>query len=200
MRSTVFCLLALLLALPTLGCGGSGPRYPYGDEPDPKERGFIIGVADRLQISVRNNSDLSASVTVRPDGAITLPLIGDLRAEGKTPGRLTKELRTRLKQFVRDPTAIATVEVTEINSYRFTVSGEVVSPGIYSSKRYVSVVDAVNLAGGLTRFAQRGSIKVVRCCDENGEKKKIPIDYDQILSGDTEMNIYVLAGDQILVR
>jgi polysaccharide export outer membrane protein len=192
-------IISLALVVVTWACGSGGPRYPYADEPNPKERGFIIGVADRLRINVRNNNDLSSEVTVRPDGAITMPLIGDVRAEGKTPARLTKEIRDRLSQYIKDPTAVPTVEVIEINSYRFTVSGEVVSPGIYNSQRYVTVVEALNMGGGLSRFAKRDGIKVIRCCDAAGEKKKIPIDYDAILRGDTEMNIYILAGDEVLV-
>ncbi len=199
MRARTKLLLAFLFVAGAGACGPGGPRYPYADEPNPKERGFVIGVADRLSIKVRNNEDLSATVTVRPDGAITMPLIGDIRAEGKTPSRLTKEIRDRLSQFIKDPTAVPTVEVVEINSYRFTVSGEVVSPGVYPSQRYVTVTEALNMAGGLSRFAKRDGVKIIRCCDAAGAKKKIPIDYDAILRGDSEMNIYILAGDEVLV-
>lgn len=194
-RLAVVTLLAL-----ASGCGGGMPDFDYRSLKNPTKGEYVIGPADRLRITVWKNPDLSTEVTVRPDGTITMPLLGDLDASDKTPTRLRKEIGQQLQQYVKDPSAVVTVEVVEVNSYRFTVSGEVNQNGVFSAKRYVTVVEAINMAGGFTRFAERGNIKVVRCCKQNGDKIRIPINYSAILKdGNTEMNIYLLAGDEVYV-
>lgn len=194
------CLaLAALLGL-TTGCGGASTHYDYSSLRDPTNSEYVVGAADRLRVTVWKNQDLSTEVTVRPDGTITLPLLGDLEAAGRTPTELRAEIGEELEEYVKDPSAEVTVEVVEVNSYRFTVSGEVNQNGVFEAKRYVTVLEAINMAGGFTRFAKRGSIRVVRCCDEAGDKFRIPINYNDIVkNGDTSMNVYVLAGDEIYV-
>lgn len=199
MKLPSLALTVLLCASALPACGSSTPNYPYSDLRDPRKEEIKVGVEDRLSIRVRNNDDLSTDVNVRPDGKITLPLIGDVRAQGKTPKQLTKEISDRLSQYVRDPQAVVTVAVTEYKSYRFTVSGEVVSPGIFGSQRFVSVLEAIQMAGGPTRFAKKDKIRIIRCCDEAGDKIKVPISYEALLKGNTEMNVYILPGDLILV-
>jgi polysaccharide export outer membrane protein len=189
-------LVALLLFA---ACGGGRVNYAYDQLVDPRKQEYVIGVADTLRITVWKNSDLSTTVTVRPDGTITLPLLGDLKAERKTPSQLRKEIGGRLARYIRDDGAVVTVEVTAVNSYRFTVTGEVKQGGAFTAKEYVTVVDAIVMAGGFTRFAKKDGILVVRCCDASGKDVRIPIDYDEILSGRTEMNIWLVSGDKVLV-
>ncbi len=197
-RYIAISLSGLLLALAG-GCGGSIPPYAYDKEPNPTKREIVIGIADRIRVEVRNNQDLTSEGTVRPDGAITLKLIGTIRADGKTPTQLKTEIAERYAQFIKDPRAVVTISVVEYNSYRFTVSGEVVTPGIFPSKRFVRVLEAIQLAGGPTRFAKREKVQILRCCTPKGEPKKIPIDYNELLTGNAKMNIYIMPDDQVLV-
>jgi polysaccharide export outer membrane protein len=156
----------------------------------------VVGVADTLAVSVWRDQELSTEATVRPDGTITLPLIGEVRAVGKTPDQLTKEIRERVGRFVKD--AIVTVAVTEVNSYRFTVAGNVGHPGIFTSRYYVTVSQALALAGGPNRYAE-DEIVIVRK-DPSGKIRRIPVDYDDVLEGDApEQDLVILAGDNIYV-
>lgn len=190
------CVTAVLLLA---SCGGGTINYDYSNEPDPRNNEFVIGEADRLHVTVWKNPDLSGDHTVRPDGTITLPLIGDLKAAKQTPTALRAEITKKLSQFIRDEAAVVTVEVTEVNSYRFSVSGEVTSRGVFTSKHYVTVVEAISLAGGFTRFAKKNEISISRCCDASGNRRRIPIDYDAITGGQSEMNIVLVAGDEVHV-
>lgn len=191
-------LVVGLLGLAT-ACGSSIPNYDYSTEPDPRNTEFVIGPSDRLQITVWQNNDLSGNLVVRPDGTITMPLIGDMVAVGKRPSELKKEISKQLKAFIREETATVTVAVTEVNSYRFSVSGEVANASVFSQTSYVTVVEALALAGGFTRFASRDKITIIRR-DSDGNVRKIPINYDAIAKGGhQEMNIVILAGDQIVV-
>jgi len=172
------------------------PDYDYSQEPDPRSTEFVIGVADQLQITVWENDRLSSNVRVRPDGTITIPLVGNLRALGRTPTELQKEIQKRLSAYVKE-TAIVTVSVTAVNSYRFTVQGEAQMPGMLSSDRYVTFMEAIALAGGFTRFARTGEIYILRQT-KDGTLRKIPISYDAIVKhGREDMNIVILAGDRI---
>lgn len=196
----IHCLAVVVLFALAFGCGGGTPDFDYGSLKDPSKSEYIIGAADRLRITVWKNPEVSTEVTVRPDGTITMPLLGDLEAADKTPTQLREEIGDQLQQYVKDPSAVVTVEVVEVNSYRFTVSGEVNENGVFNAKRYVTVVEAINMAGGFTRFAERGDIKVIRCCKQNGNKIRIPVNYNAILKdGNTAMNIYLLAGDEVYV-
>lgn len=191
-------LAAIALLLTAIGCGAT-IDYDYSQEPDPRKREFVIGPADGLRVTVWKNGDLSAEHRVRPDGTITMPLLGDIEAAGRTPSALRTEIAKRLAQYIKDEGAVVTVEVTDVNSYRFTVSGEVNQRGVFGAKHYVSVVDAIMLAGGFTRFAKTDEIVVVRCCDTAGNRRRIPIDYNEIAKGRTDMNITLLAGDEVFV-
>jgi polysaccharide export outer membrane protein len=196
----VFLAASLIAsAVVALGCGASMPKYDYASEPDPRGREFVLGVSDRIEITVWKNPELSASVIIRPDGEITLPLIGDIRAAGRTPTQLRKLIASRLATYVKDLSAVVTVSVTEVNSYHFTVGGEVVRSGSFASAHYVTLVEAIALAGGFTRFAERDKIVIIR---RNGSHKarKIPIVYSAIAKGDNEhMNLVLLAGDTVHV-
>jgi len=195
----LFSLVALVAALAS-SCGPRAPEYDYSKEPNPRRSEFVIGVADALQINVWKNEHLSAAATVRPDGTITMPLIGDVQAAGKTPSQLKQEIQKRVAEFIKlDSSTTITVAVTAINSYRFTVSGEVGQPGIHTSTAYVTVAEAIALAGGFTRFAKRDDIVLMRR-NQAGAIRRIPIAYSLIANGQyPEMNLTVLAGDSIFV-
>ena len=193
-------LFALLLAALACSCGARAPDYDYSKEPNPRRSEFVIGVSDELEITVWKNEHLSTKAVVRPDGTITMPLIGDIQAAGKTPSQLKQEIQKRVAEFIKlDSSTTITVALNGINSYRFTVSGEVAQPGIHTSKVFVSVAEAIALAGGFTRFAKRDDIVLMRR-DQAGAIRRIPIAYSLIANGSyPEMNLTVLAGDSIFV-
>src|SRR3954462_11677011 len=142
-------LLAALLAL-----SACGPEpFDYSREPDPRKKEFVLGANDALKITVWKNPELSGDARVRPDGTITMPLIGDVQAAGRTPSQLKDEISRKLSAYVKDDTAAVSIAVTEVNSYRFTVSGNVEHAGVFNAKYYVTAGEAVALAGGLNKFA-----------------------------------------------
>jgi polysaccharide export outer membrane protein len=189
-------ILAASLAATLLGCGI--PTYDYRKEPDPRQHEYVLGVLDVVKVTVWKNAELSAEVAVRPDGAITLPLIGDVRADGATPSQLQKEIATRLAAFVRDEAATVTVSVTGINSYRFTVAGNVEHPGLLTAKSYLTVSEALALAGGPNKFASR-LVYLVRS-DGKGKTRRIPLDSEALSSGARpDENLVILPGDTLYV-
>ncbi len=198
MRTASFALAFLVAssAISTLGgCRSSGPPYDYAKEPDPRGQEFEIGPLDQLQVIVWKNREMSADVTVRPDGFVTLPLIGDVKAAGRTPSQLQKDISKRLSTYMREEELAVSVGVSAVNSYHFTVMGKVEHAGYYTSRTYVTAVEAVAIAGGPTRFAG-DEITIIR----GNPPRKIPIDLRRATSSDhANENIVVLRGDVIVV-
>ena len=187
-------LAAALLGVLAAGCR-STPFYDYKSEPDPRASEFKIGPLDQISVIVWKNKDLSADVVVRPDGIVTLPLIGDLRAAGRTPSDIKTEVTHRLTDFVRNEEIVVSVVVAQVNSYYFTVSGNVEHSGLYTAKTYVSAVEAIAMAGGPNRFAG-DSIYIVR----GQPARRIPIDLSSATSGEhPEQNLIVVRGDVIVI-
>jgi polysaccharide export outer membrane protein len=196
---SVLVVVALLLAA---ACGGSIPTYDYSKEPDPRNKELVLGVGDQVAINVWENPNLSTEATIRPDGTITMPLVGDVKAAGETPSSLKARIKTQVQNFVRLQGAGTeiTVAVKSWKSYRFTIQGEVVRSGVFTSDQYVTVADALALAGGLTRFAKRNEIALTRRDPKSGDLRHIPLDYESLASGKRpDMNIFVLPGDSIYV-
>jgi polysaccharide export outer membrane protein len=182
------------------GCGSSIPHYDYAKEPDPRSKELTLGVGDSVAINVWENPNLSTEATIRPDGTITMPLIGDLKAAGETPSSLKARIKAQLQNFVKLQGDLVTVAVKAWKSYRFTIQGEVARTGVFGSDQYVTVADALALAGGLSRFAKRSGIILTRRDAKTGQLRQIPLDYDALASGKRpDMNIYVLPGDTIWV-
>ncbi|MGD0842202.1 MAG: polysaccharide biosynthesis/export family protein [Candidatus Acidiferrales bacterium] len=157
---------------------------------------YVIGPDDVLDISVWKEPDLSRSLPVRPDGKISLPLVSDVQAAGKTPSELAATLTTLLKAYVNDPQV--TVIVTQINSRRVYVVGEVARPGAFPLLPDMTVLQALASAGGFTPFANTKKIHIVRTV--NGHETQFPFDYHEVLKGSKPAeNIQLLAGDEIVV-
>jgi polysaccharide export outer membrane protein len=157
----------------------------------------VIGVSDLVRVSVWKDPGLSTDAVVRPDGTITLPLVGELRAAGRTAAELQKDAETRFKTVVNE--AVVTVSVVEINSYRFTVAGNVQNPGLFTSRYYVTVSEALALAGGPNRYADTDDVVIVRSAP-NGTVDRIRVNYDGILTGtNPEHDIAILPGDAVRV-
>lgn len=189
----------LLAPLGTAGCAARGARNyaHYDKEYDPRRQPYVIGVGDTLTIAVWQERDLSVDVHVRPDGTITMPLVGELRAAGRTTGQLRDDIKQRLGQYLK--TAIVTVAVNGVNSYRFTVAGNVAQTGIFNSNYYVTVSEAIAMAGGPNEYADADHVVIIRS-DPSGRLRRIPIDYEAILEGERpDQNIVILAGDTVFV-
>jgi len=191
---TVVGLCLMLWSHPALAGEDRGKAQPEKGEPL-QSGDFRIGPDDLLHIAVWKNENLSRDVPVRPDGMISLPLVNDVRAQGLTPMELRDILTRRLSDFIPNPEV--SVIVQEIHSPKASVLGEVVHPGRYDLKGRTTVLDALALAGGLTEFASRSRIVVLR---ESGTRvTRLRFNYDKALM-DGETNFEVRPGDIILVR
>jgi polysaccharide export outer membrane protein len=180
------------------GCLQQDVQY-QGMSVPPKE--FLIGPEDVLIVTVWRNQELSKEVIVRPDGKISLPLIGDITAAGVTAQDLSKQVAERLAEYMSTPTV--SVQVKEINSYHIYVVGEVAKPGKIVLKSFTSVVQGISYAGGFTTFASRNNVHVLRMVKNGqGETKQvmIPVPYQDIVQGkNLEANFILKAGDVIVV-
>jgi polysaccharide export outer membrane protein len=162
---------------------------------------FLIGPEDVLIVTVWRNQELSKEVIVRPDGKISLPLLGDITAAGLTAQALSKQVADALVEFMSAPTV--SVQVKEINSYHIFAVGEVGKPGKIVLKSFTSVIQGISYAGGFTLFASRNNVHVLRNVKNGqGETKQvmIPVPYQDIVQGkNLEANIILKAGDVIVV-
>jgi polysaccharide export outer membrane protein len=191
---------ALVLVSLLVACGSSLPNYDYSKEPDPRNRELVLGVGDVVGINVWDQKDLNTESTIRPDGTITMPLVGDIKAVGETPTALKEKIKTQLANFLKMGAGNeVTVAVRSWRSYRFTINGEVTHAGVFTGDQYVTVAEALAMAGGVSRFAKRDEIRLLRH-DAKGSTHEIPLDYDALASGKrNDMNIFVMPGDMIYV-
>lgn len=166
-------------------------------ETAPPQQGYELRPGDIVAVSVWQEPGLEQLVLVRPDGGVSFPLAGDLRAEGLTLEELGAVLKQRLSKFIPDP--VVTVTLQEIPGNRIYVIGKVNKPGDFPIiARDVTVMQALSMAGGLTPFADEKKIKVLRM--ENGQQRSIPFDYRKIRRGEElGQNIALQAGDVIVV-
>jgi polysaccharide export outer membrane protein len=163
----------------------------------PETSDYIIGVEDVLGVSVWQEEELSLSVNVRPDGKVTFPLVGDVVAAGRTPSILAEELTESLKRYIKDP--VVTVIVEEINHFKVFVLGEVNTQGVLQLRGRTRLLEALALAGGLTEFADKSNIVLVRY--ETGKERRRKIDYRKVVNGGRpELNVYLKPGDTIIVN
>src|SRR5271156_2033996 len=178
---------------PPAAAGETGSAAPKAATVDP---GYVIGGQDVLDISVWKEAELTRSVPVRPDGKISLPLLNDVQAAGLTPTQLAAQITESLKKFVTNPQV--TVIITQINSQRIYILGEVNRPGAFPLIPGMSVLQALSSAGGFTQFAKVKSIFVRRL--ENGKEAKYPFNYREVISGKKpEQDVLLKAGDTIVV-
>jgi polysaccharide export outer membrane protein len=156
---------------------------------------YVIGPDDVLHIAVWKEGDLTATLPVRPDGKISLPLLNDVQAAGMTPMQLAGSLTEKLKKYLADPRV--TVVVTQINSKRIYMVGEVARTGPMPMLPNMTVLQALATAG-LTQFANTKKIYLMR--NENGKQVKMPVNYHKLVKGqDTDRNYALRPGDTIVV-
>jgi polysaccharide export outer membrane protein len=158
---------------------------------------YAIGIDDVLAINVWKEQELTRSVPVRPDGKISLPLVGELQAAGRTPVQLEQEIASRLHNFITDPEV--TVIVQQSNSQKINVLGQVTKPGAYAYTVAPTVVDAIAAAGGLRDFAKKKGITVLRS-KPGGGQDRISFNYSDFLKGkNSAQNVKLEPGDTVVV-
>ena len=156
---------------------------------------YIIGPEDILYIHVWREEALSRTVPVRMDGNISLPIIQEIKAAGFTPLQLKEALTMKLKEFIESPNV--SVTVTEANSFKVYVSGQIRTPGVYRLRSETTIAQIISMAGGLTDWANQKKIIVIR--KENGKEKRITVNYQKITKGDFSSNIILKSGDTVIV-
>jgi polysaccharide biosynthesis/export protein len=163
----------------------------------PHDASFIIGNDDLLAINVWKEPDISRSIPVRSDGRISLPLVGELQATGRTPLQLEQDIASKLRNYIAEPEV--TVMVQEIHSQKFNILGQVVKPGSYSLDLATTVLDAIAAAGGFRDFANQKSIYILRPNSGGGESR-IPFNYKNVIKGkNPQQNIKLEPRDTIVV-
>lgn len=156
---------------------------------------YVIGSSDVLTITVWKEPTLSGSILVRPDGMISLALLGDVQASGLTPLQLSEQISTKLKKYIQDPNV--SVVVAQIHSKVVYLLGEVVKRGPVEMTPGMTLLEAVASAGGLTDFANAKKVYILR--NEAGTQQKIPANYKEALKGNSTLNIVLKPGDTIVV-
>jgi polysaccharide biosynthesis/export protein len=202
----------VLLTSAALGYAGQAPAAAPAKAPDqktpaktqgppavqavPTPPGYVIGPDDVLQVLFWREKELSADVTVRPDGMISLPLLNDLPVSGLTPDQLREKVTEAAKRFVEDPSV--TVVVKEIKSRRVFITGQVTHPGPYPLTAPTSVLQLIATAGGLTEFADSKNITIMR--NENGHPVSLPFNYKDVTRRKNLLqNIELRPGDTVIV-
>jgi polysaccharide export outer membrane protein len=158
---------------------------------------YVIGSSDVLAITVWKEPEISRSIPVRPDGKISLPLIGELQAAGRTPLQLEQDISGKLKAYIANPDV--NVMVQQINSEKFNVLGRVAKSGSFSLSSDTTVLDAIATAGGFLDFAKVTGIYVLRSTPGGGQKR-LAFNYKDVIKGKhPEQNIKLEPGDTVVV-
>jgi polysaccharide biosynthesis/export protein len=192
---TVLVLLCLLCS-----CAKVVVQHPFTISGEPQEGDdYQLGPEDIVEVLVWKNADLSKVVTVRPDGRISLPLIGEVQAAGLTANQVNETISGKLREYYKEPPSVSLI-VQQANSYVIYVMGEVQRPAQYQVKRGTTFLQAIALAGGFTPFASTNDIVVLRKSNENNQQIAIPIRYKDIVSGrNLGNNILLKPGDTVVI-
>jgi polysaccharide export outer membrane protein len=198
MKRTIVLLIGTVFILGAAVCAQNSPSKDSGSPKPPLPQAspsYVIGPDDTLYVNVWKEPDLTATLPVRADGMISLPLLNDVQASGLTPMQLAASITDKLKKFVSDPRV--TVVVTQMNSQRVYVTGEVNHSGAMNLTPDMTVLQALSTAG-FSQFANTKGIYVLR--SENGTQKKYPVNYKKLVKGEASQQNYLLKpGDTIVV-
>lgn len=162
----------------------------------PARQEYRVNAGDTLEISVWQEADLQREVLVRPDGGMSFPLAGEIRAEGRTVAQIREELSSRLARYI--PDLVLTVTVTDVSGNRIFVVGQVVNPGMFVMNPDLDVMQALSLAGGTTPFASLGNIRILR--RQGTERSALAFDFTAVSRGRSlDQNIVLQSGDVVVV-
>jgi polysaccharide export outer membrane protein len=168
----------------------SAPQDPTQQQPE-----YIVGDGDVLHINVWKETEISQTVVVRPDGNISLPLVNEVAVAGLTPRQIQQLVTGKLKTILTNPQV--TVTVVEVRSKMVYITGEVTKPGAYSVATPLNVLQLIARAGGLSEFANRKNIYVLR---GNDKKNRLHFNYKEVVKGKkSEQNIILQPGDTVVV-
>jgi polysaccharide biosynthesis/export protein len=163
----------------------------------PHDDSFVVGNDDLLAINVWKEPDISRQIPVRSDGRISLPLVGEVQAAGRTPLQLEQDIASKLRNYIAEPEV--TVMVQQINSEKFNILGQVAKPGSYSLTHAVTVLDAIAVAGGFRDFAKQKGIYILRQ-NPSGGQSRLAFNYKDVIKGkNPEQNIKLEPRDTIVV-
>lgn len=193
-------ITVLFAALMVAGCSGGGAPIVGNTASGPEtDLDYVIGAGDGLSVFVWGHQDLSVVVSVRPDGAISTPLVEDLPAAGKTPTELARDIEGVLAEFVRTPTVTVIVQnfVGEF-AQQIRIVGEAAAPQALSYRRGITLLDVMISVGGLTDFAAGNRAKVIRRSGNEVVEIKVRI-ADLLQEGDITQNIPLLPGDVVVI-
>jgi polysaccharide export outer membrane protein len=195
-------LVTLFLAMEMSMGGCSTPTAEVIAEANSTGEEFLLGPEDVLDITVWRSEDLTQKgIVVRPDGYISMPLIGEVEVNRRTAKELAAHIADRLKEYKEK--ALVHVKVKEVNSYYVYVLGDVAKPGKYQVKSHITVLQAIAIAGGFTPYAAKNNMHVRRTVvgpPGHSKEVKIPARYDDLLSGDGEIKDFLLkTGDMVVV-
>jgi len=168
---------------------------PASDTAKAPDGSYVIGASDMIAVTVFKEPTVSGTLLVRPDGMISMPLLGDVKASGKTPLELADEIAGKLKKFIQDPNV--TVVLNQNNSKIVYMMGEVGKTGPIAMTPGMTLLQAVATAGGLTPYANSKKIYILR--NTGGKQEKLPVQYKQALKGDSSLNLVLNPGDTIVV-
>jgi len=158
---------------------------------------YVIGVDDLLSINVWKEAEISRVVTVRSDGKISLSLVGEVTAGGKTPKELKAEITEKLKSYISEPEV--TVIVQEMRSKKFNILGMVTKPGSFQLSGSMTILDGLSVAGGFRDFAKKKAIYVLRK-KADGTQERLPFNYNDVIKGThSEQNVQLMPGDTVVV-
>jgi len=194
----VWSLPIITEALLMTGCAGPGAAPPPSAAEGPAYH-YVIGAGDQLQLFVWKSPDLSTTLTVRPDGMISLPLIEDIQAAGRTPTMLGHDITQRLAVYVHDP--IVTVMVVSFGGpfdHQIRVIGEAAKPRAFAYRSDMTVLDVMIEVGGLTNFAAGNRAVIVRTI--NGHESSFGVKLDNLVrDGDVSANVAMAPGDIVII-
>lgn len=193
-------VLVLSASLTATAAQNANVEDPKAEKPaaqdTPTDPAYVIGAEDVLNISVWKDPELTQNVPVRPDGKISMPLLNDIQAAGLTPNELKAQITQGLKKYITDP--VVTVIVTQINSQRVYITGEVTHPGSLQLLPGMTILQALSSAGGFTNFANTKKIYMFRMV--SGKQVNFPFDYKDVIHGKkSDENVMLQAGDTIVV-
>jgi polysaccharide biosynthesis/export protein len=191
-------LTLLVLSLTTPARAFDWPRIDdkkQAPHPPATDEEYRLGPGDKLRIEVYKDPQLSQSVQIRPDGKITLPLVGDVEANGRTPLELRDMIAQSLKEYMNNPTV--TVIVVEAVASQVFVMGEVSHPGSMQLHGPTTILQAIAMAGGFKEFANTKDVRVLRPND-NGTMQQLKFNYREVLNGDAKP-FYLRSGDTVIV-
>jgi len=199
----VLSLALLLIMAAVMACAGSPPMSEVSSAASQPQKAsavsdsaYQLGCSDIIEVQVWKEPELTRTVVVTADGQISLPLLGQIQAEGLTCDQLAKDVAGKYKEYVENP--VVSVMVLQPNSSRFYVMGQVLRPGEYALSRGTTVLQAISTAGGFTEWADKGAIVLLRRNGENESRFKCS--YKRIVSGSSPEENYLLQpGDTVIV-